>query len=1039
MSQFFIDRPVFAWVIAIVIMLIGGLSIFTLPIERYPDIAPPAVNIVSTYPGANAETLETSVTQIIEQQLVGVDNLLYFASSSTSAGQMTITATFRNGTNPDVAQMQVQNKIQQALPLLPQEVQRLGVTVTKSRDSFLMIVGLYDKSGRYDNVDISDFLASNLQDSLARVPGVGNIQVFGSQYAMRIWLNPYKLQAFGLTPADVRNAVQAQNAQVAAGALGSQPVVEGQQLNITVTAQSRLRTAAQFDEIILRTQTDGSVVKLKDVARAEIGSAMYGIQSRYKGMPASGIAIQLSPGANALATANAVRAEAESLRGSFPPGMDLVYPVDTTTFVRISINAVVQTLIEAIVLVVLVMYLFLQNWRATLIPAIAVPVVLLGTFGVLAAFGYSINTLTMFGLVLAIGLLVDDAIVVVENVERIMREEKLGPLEATRKSMQEITGALIGIGLVLSAVFVPMAFFGGSTGVIYRQFSITIVSAMALSVVVALILTPTLCATLLKPLPAEGHAKQGRFFTWFNRNFDAGVEKYKRSLLRIFDKPILPLVGYVAIIGALILLFVRLPGGFLPEEDQGFVITQFTLPAGAIQSRALEVAKQVEHHYLVDEKENVEDLFLVVGFSFAGAGQNTGVGFVRLKDWSERSGASRHANAIVGRAMGAYSKIRDAQAFALIPPSVPGLGISAGFTFQLQDRGGLGHEGLQNARNQLLGLAAQNPLLMAVRPNSLEDTPQLHIDIDTAKASALGLSLANINDTLSTAWAGSFISDFVDRGRVKRVYLQGDAPYRMLPEDLYAWHERNNTTGEMAPFSSFTKLAWARGPSALQRFNGVSSIEIQGAAAPGISSGTAIQEMQKIASQLPKGTGYEWSGASYQEIEAGSQAPALYALSILVIFLCLAALYESWSVPFSVLLVIPLGVIGALLAATMRGLYNDVFFQVGLLTTMGLSAKNAILIVEFAEFAVRRGVPAREAAIEAARQRLRPILMTSFAFIAGVTPLAISTGAGAGGQNAIGTGVIGGMLSATILTIFLVPLFFVLVQKAVEWRYGKPV
>ncbi|MGH6889562.1 MAG: efflux RND transporter permease subunit [Rhizomicrobium sp.] len=1038
MSRFFIDRPVFAWVIAIVIMLVGLLAIETLPIEQYPDIAPPSVNISASYPGASAQTVENSVTQVIEQQLTGIDNLLYFSSSSDSSGNVTITATFASGTNADIAQVQVQNKLQQAIPLLPQEVTQLGVTVTKSRTNFLLIAALYDTgAGRYTNVDIGDYLASTFEDPLARVPGVGQVHVFGSQYAMRIWLDPYKLDNYRLTPDDVMAAVRAQNIQVAAGEIGAQPSVPGQELDATVTAQSRFQTPDQFRAIILKAATSGAMVRLGDVARVELGAEGYGVLTRFNGHPASGIAIQLAPGANALTTAAAVKARIGQLIRTLPPGMALSYPVDTTTFVRISIHNVLITLAEAIALVVIVMFIFLQTWRATLIPAITIPVVLLGTFGVLSAAGYTINVLTLFALVLAIGLLVDDAIIVVENVERIMREEGLSPREATRKSMDEITGALIGIAMVLSAVFLPMAFIGGSTGVIYRQFSITIVSAMVLSITVALILTPTLCATLLTPVrKGEDHA-HGRLFTWFNRNFSRAIERYRSLLVRILDRPPGPLLVYACIVGVMLLLFFVLPTGFLPEEDQGFVLVQFTLPTGAEQSRTLAVAKQVEHHFLVDEKANVDNMFIVTGFSFSGSGQNVGLGFIHLKDWSARHGAENRAPAIVQRALIALSKIRDAQVFALSPPSVPGLGQSQGFDFELEDHGNLGHDELVKMQGRLLALAARDPVLQAVRPNSLPDTPQLHVDIDTAKATALGLSMSDVDDTLSAAWAGVFIDNFINGGRVKNVYMEGDAPYRMQPQDLYKWYVRN-ATGGMVPFSSFATTAWTVGPASLTRYNGFPALEIQGSAAPGQSSGTAIKEMEKLAARLPKSIGYEWTGLSYQEVLAGAGAAALYAVSILVIFLCLAALYESWSIPFSVLLVIPLGVVGALLATTLRGLTDDVFFQVGLLTVIGLSAKNAILIVEFAEFAVRRGEDARSAALEASRLRLRPILMTSLAFIAGVAPLAVATSAGAGSQNDIGTGVIGGMLTATVLAIFFIPLFFVLVKQGgrrfAAWR-----
>jgi multidrug efflux pump len=1027
-SQFFIERPVFAWVIAIVIALMGLLAIYTLPITQYPTIAPPSVTVVANYPGADASTLENSVTQVIEQQLTGVDNLLYFSSSSSSSGQVSITATFAPGTNADIAQVQVQNKVSRALPILPQQVQQQGVVVVKSQSSFLLAVALYDTSGRYTNIDIADFMASKLQDPLSRISGVGQTQVFGSPYAMRIWLDPYKLNSVALTPVDVQNAILAQNVQVSAGELGALPAIGGQQLDATVTAQSQLQTAEQFRNIVLKTSQAGAIVRLRDVARVELGAQNYSTVSRMNGYPASGIAIQLAPGANALQTADAVKAKAFELSSTFPPGVKLAFPVDNTTFIRLSINDVIKTLVEATVLVIVVMFIFLQHWRTTLIPAIAVPVVLLGTFAVLSAFGYSINTLTMFALVLAIGLLVDDAIVVVENVERLMREEGLSPKDATKKSMQEITGALIGIALVLSAVFLPMAFFGGSTGVIYRQFSVTIVSAMVLSILVALILTPALCATLLKPIPQGGAPIHGRFFTWFNETFEYGKERYRHGLERFLRWVRPAMLIYAGIIVVLVILFVTLPTAFLPEEDQGTIITQITLPVGATQSRTLAVAKQVEHFWLVDEKKNVEIAFLVAGFSFAGAGQNEGLVFVHLKPWNVRSGTANHAPAIVQRAMKSFSKIRDAMVFALVPPAVQELGRASGFDAEMEDRGGLGHAGLMKARNQFLALAAKDPVLTGVRPNGLDDTAQLHIDIDQEKATALGLSLSDVNNTLDIAWGGLFVNDFVDRGRVKQVYVQADAPYRMVPDDLYRWYVRNSA-GEMTPFSSIASYKWMLGPAELDRFNGVSSLDIQGAPAPGQSTGTAMDEVTKLFAQLPKGVGLEWNGVSYQERQAGSQTYALYGISVLVVFLLLSALYESWSIPLSVMLVIPLGILGAIAAASLRGLYNDIYFQVGLLTTMGLSAKNAILIVEFAVDAQKRGESIRDAAVEGARLRLRPILMTSLAFIAGVIPLAVSSGAGAASQNDIGTGVIGGMISATALAIFFVPLFYEIVRE----------
>jgi multidrug efflux pump len=1029
LSQFFIERPVFAWVIAIVIALAGLLAIETLPITQYPTIAPPAVSISATYPGASAATVQNSVTQVIEQQLTGVDNLLYFSSSSSSNGQVTITATFAPGTNPDIAQVQVQNKVAQATPTLPQEVQQQGIVVQKSQSSFLLVVALYDVSGRYTNIDIADFMASKLQDPLSRISGVGQATVFGTPYAMRIWLDPFKLQSYGLTPTDVQNAVLAQNVQVSAGEVGGQPTIPGQQLDATVTAQSRLSTPEQFRNIVLKSDTSGATVRVRDVARVELGAQNYAFISRMNGLPAAGIAIQLAPGANALTTADAVKAKAQDLVSSFPPGVKLAFPVDNTTFIRLSINDVIKTLVEATILVIVVMFVFLQNWRTTLIPAIAVPVVLLGTFAVLSAFGYSINTLTMFALVLAIGLLVDDAIVVVENVERLMHDEDLSPKEATKRSMTEITGALIGIALVLSAVFLPMAFFGGSTGVIYRQFSVTIVSAMVLSIIVALILTPALCATLLKPVSKDNSSGlHGRFFTWFNETFDYGRDRYYHALQWFLGWVTPALLIYAGIIVVLVILFIRLPTGFLPEEDQGTIFNVITLPVGATESRTVDVIKQVEHHYLVDEKKDVEVMFCVAGFSFAGAGQNSGICFVHLQDWSKRSGAANHAEGIAQRALMAFMKFRDAMVFPVIPPAVQELGQSSGFDVEMEDRGGVGHDGLMAARQQFLALAAKDPLLSGVRANGLDDTPQLHINIDQEKATTLGLSIADINNTLNAAWGGLFVNDFVDRDRVKQVYLQADAPYRMVPDDLYRWYVRS-TTGEMAPFSSFASFQWTTGPAKLERYNGVGSLEFLGTPAPGQSSGTALAEVKKLFTQLPKGIGLEWTGLSYQETQAGSQTYALYGISVLVVFLLLAALYESWSIPLSVMLVIPLGIIGAIIAATLRGLYNDIYFQVGLLTTMGLSAKNAILIVEFAVDAQKRGDSIRDAAMEGARLRLRPILMTSLAFIAGVVPLAISTGAGAASQNDIGTGVIGGMLTATALAIFFVPLFYELIRE----------
>ncbi|MBQ1541183.1 hydrophobe/amphiphile efflux-1 family RND transporter [Caulobacter sp. CCUG 60055] len=1028
LSRFFIDRPIFAWVIAIVIMLAGALAIRTLPVAQYPNIAEPQVSITAVYPGASAKTVEDSVTQVIEQKMKGLDGLLYMSSTSDAAGLAQITLTFESKTDPDIAQVQVQNKLQSAIALLPQEVQQQGLTVAKAQRNFMMVIGLYGDNGKYTDIDLADYLASHIQDPISRVEGVGDVQLFGSQYAMRLWLDPNKLNSFNLTPADIAAAVRAQNAQVSAGQLGGTPATKGTALNATISAQSRLQTPEQFRAVILKTNPDGSLVRLGDVARVELGAESYDSAANYNGKPASGIAIKLATGANALKTAAAVKAEIETLSKQFPEGVKYVIPYDSTPFVKLSIEEVVKTLIEAIVLVFVVMFLFLQNWRATLIPTIAVPVVLLGTFAVLAAFGYSINTLTMFGLVLAIGLLVDDAIVVVENVERVMSEEGLSPKEATRKSMGEITGALIGIALVLAAVFVPMAFFGGSTGVIYRQFSITIVSAMALSVLVALVLTPALCATLLKPIQKGHHVSETGFFGWFNRNFDRGSARYQSSVRKLLGQS----VRYMAIYGVIVLimgvLFVRLPSSFLPDEDQGILMSIVQLPPGSTQEATLDVMKKLDHHFLVEEKDTVQGIFTVAGFSFSGAGQSAGMAFVRLKDWSVRKSPDLKAQAIAGRAMGAFSQIKGAMVFALVPPAVPELGIASGFDFQLQDIGGIGHDKLMAARNQLLGMAAQDKTLAQVRPNGQDDTPQFQVDIDQAKAGAMGLTTADINSALSSAWGGSYINDFVDRGRVKRVYMQADAPFRMKPEDLNSWYVRNKS-GQMVPFSAFADAHWSYGSPRLERYNGVPAFNIQGSAAPGKSTGDAMKAMEQLVAKLPQGVGFEWTGLSRQERASGAQAPALYALSILVVFLLLAALYESWSIPLSVILVVPLGIVGALLAATFRGLSNDIYFQVGLLTTMGLSAKNAILIVEFAKDLQAQGRSLIEATVEAVRIRLRPILMTSFAFIFGVLPLAISNGAGSGSQHAIGTGVIGGMVSATVLAIFFVPLFFVLVRR----------
>ncbi|WP_156292448.1 multidrug efflux RND transporter permease subunit AcrB [Serratia oryzae] len=1030
MAKFFIDRPIFAWVIAIIIMLAGILSIMKLPIAQYPTIAPPAVTIAANYPGADAKTVQDTVTQVIEQNMNGIDGLLYMSSSSDSSGNVQITLTFNSGTDPDIAQVQVQNKLQLAMPLLPQEVQQQGVSVEKSSSSFLMVAGFISEDGSMTQEDIADYVGSNIKDPISRTSGVGTVQLFGSQYAMRIWLDPNKLNNFQLTPGDVITAIKVQNNQIAAGQLGGTPPVKGQQLNASIIAQTRLTSPEEFSKIMLKVNNDGSQVRLRDVAKVELGGESYNVIARFNGKPASGIGIKLATGANALNTAAAVKAELAKLEPFFPSSLKVVYPYDTTPFVKISIHEVVKTLVEAIILVFMVMYLFLQNFRATLIPTIAVPVVLLGTFAILAVFGYSINTLTMFGMVLAIGLLVDDAIVVVENVERVMAEEGLPPKEATRKSMDQIQGALVGIALVLSAVFVPMAFFGGSTGAIYRQFSITIVSAMVLSVLVALILTPALCATMLKPIAKGDHGVTTGFFGWFNRLFEKSTHHYTDSVANILRSTGRYLVIYLLIVVGMGLLFLRLPSSFLPEEDQGMLLTMVQMPAGATQERTQKVLDEVNNYFLTKEKDNVNSVFTVNGFGFSGQGQNTGLAFVSLKDWSERSGEQNKVPAIVGRAMGAFSQIKDGLVFAFNLPAIVELGTATGFDFQLIDQGNLGHDKLTQARNQLLGMVAQHPdLLVGVRPNGLEDTPQFKLEVDQEKALALGVALSDINATLSAALGGSYVNDFIDRGRVKKVYLQAEAPFRMLPDDIDKWYVRGSS-GQMVPFSAFSSAKWEFGSPRLERYNGLPSMEILGQAAPGRSTGEAMNMMEELASKLPSGVGYDWTGMSYQERLSGNQAPSLYAISLIVVFLCLAALYESWSIPFSVMLVVPLGVVGALVAATLRGLENDVYFQVGLLTTIGLSAKNAILIVEFAkDLMEKEGKGLVEGTLEAVRMRLRPILMTSLAFILGVMPLVISSGAGSGAQNAVGTGVMGGMVAATVLAIFFVPVFFVVVRR----------
>ncbi|QDF65340.1 efflux RND transporter permease subunit [Shewanella sp. SNU WT4] len=1036
MARYFIDRPIFAWVIAIIIMLAGVLAIKTLPVSQYPSIAPPTVVINATYPGASAKTVEDTVTQVIEQRMTGLDNLRYITSQSDSFGGATITLTFNAEADADIAQVQVQNKLQLAMPLLPQEVQAQGISVTKSSTGFLMVLGFVSQDGSMDKADIGDYVASNIQDPLSRVAGVGDIQLFGAQYAMRIWLDPLKLNQYSLTTNDILMAIRQQNAQVSAGQLGGTPSVKGQQLNATISAQSRLQTAEEFQAIVLKSDSSGAKVYLKDVAEVEVGAESYMVTSFYNGRPASGLAVQLATGANALDTAAAVLEQMEEMKPFFPQGLEMVIPFNTTPFVGKSIEGVVHTLLEAVVLVFLIMYLFLQNFRATLIPMIAVPVVLLGTFGILAAAGFSINTLTMFAMVLAIGLLVDDAIVVVENVERVMSEEGLSPLEATRKSMDQITGALVGIGLTLSAVFVPMAFMSGSTGVIYRQFSITIVSAMGLSVLVAIVLTPALCATMLKPLK-QGHTHINTgFFGWFNRHFDNLTNKYESTVGTIVKRTGRVFVIYLALVVATGWIFMRMPTAFLPDEDQGVMFVQAILPPNSTQEMTQQVLDKVNDYLTVDEEKAVNSVFTVSGFSFAGMGQNMGLAFVDMKPWDDRTAPGLDVQSVANRAMGAFMQIKEAFVFAFVPPAVLELGTANGFDMYLQDKSGQGHDALIAARNQLLGMAAQDPSLMGVRPNGQEDAPQYQLHIDHGKLRALSLNLDDVNSVLATAWGGSYVNDYIDRGRVKKVFVQGAAEARMQAEDLDAWFVRNSK-GEMVPFSAFATGTWEFGSPRLERFGGLPAVNIQGATAPGVSTGAAMDTMENFAKQLPAGFGIEWSGLSYEERLSGNQAPMLYALSILVVFLVLAALYESWSVPFAVILVVPLGVIGALLATYGRGLNNDVFFQVGLLTTVGLATKNAILIVEFAKEYYEKGAGLVEATLHAVRVRLRPILMTSLAFGLGVVPLAISTGVGSGAQNAIGTGVLGGMMSSTFLGIFFIPLFFVIVERIFSHRERK--
>ena len=1045
MSRFFINRPIFAWVMAILVMLIGVISVLNLPIEQYPRIAPPTISVSASYPGANAQTVENSVVQIIEQRMKGLDGLMYMSSSSSSNGGASVTLTFENGTDSDTAQVQVQNKLQAAMSLLPESVQRQGVNVNKSSSSFMMVQAFISEDDSMDRADIADYVSSNVVDSLSRVEGVGEVQVFGSTYAMRIWLDPARLRSYNMVPSDVVNAVRAQNAQVSAGQLGQAPADTDQQvINATVTVQSYLKTPEEFKNILLKTDGSGAQVRLGDVADVEIGSENYSVVSQYNGKEAAGLGISLASGANALETREAVGARMAELESNFPAGLVSVVPYDTTPFVRLSIKQVVMTLMEAIILVFIVMFIFLQNWRATIIPTLAVPVVLLGTFAVLYVAGFSINVLTMFAMVLSIGLLVDDAIVVVENVERILEEDsEISIKDATIQSMREISKIVIGIALILSAVFLPMAFFGGSTGVIYRQFSITLITSMVLSAIVALIFTPALCITLLKRSKSHDKGnteKQKGFFGWFNRTFFRLSRSYESFVGKSIRFKWLYLIGYAAIIGLMAVVFLRIPGSFLPEEDQGIMFTLVQLPAGSTLDQTQDVLEKVRTYYTEQEPENVASVFTVAGFSFAGQGQNMGLAFVRLTDWEERSGDDNTAQAVSGRAMGYFfTQLNEAQVFAIVPPAITELGNASGFDLMLQDTGNLGHDGLLEARNMLLGMASQSDKVAGVRPNGQEDSPQLKININQEQAAAYGLTLGNINSVISTAWGSSYINDFVDRGRIKRVFLQGEPDSRTNPSDIGKWYVRSET-GNMIPFDAFSSSEWQSGSPRLTRYNSLPSMNIQGSAAPGLSTGEAMSSMEAMMEKLPEGVGYEWTGMSLEEQKSGAQAPMLYALSILVVFLCLAALYESWSIPFSVLLVIPLGVLGAVIFTWFRDFANDIYLQVGLLTVVGLSAKNAILIIEFAKEHQEEGYSLKEAVMTAARQRLRPIIMTSLAFGLGVVPLAIATGAGSGSQNAIGTSVVGGVVTATVLGIFFIPMFYVWVRSMFPHKYenNKP-
>jgi len=1042
LSKFFLDRPVFAWVIAIIMMLAGGLAIHNMPVSQYPPIAPPSIAIDAFYPGASAETVENSVIQIIEQKMTGFDKLLYMTATSDGSGAGRIEMTFAPGTDPDLAWSQVQNKLQLAMASLPDVIQRQGVKVSKSTRNWLIIVGLISEDGSMNGNDLRDYAQSNIEKVLARIPGVGEVESFGGQYAMRVWLNPNKLTNYKLTIDDVIAALRAYNVEVSAGQFGGAPSVKGQRLNASIIVQNLLKTPEEFANIPLRINPDGSIVRVRDVGWTELGTERYDLDGLFNGKPNAALAVRQAAGANALDTADAIRAKMDELSQYFPPGVKVIYPFDTTPFVRVAINEVVKTLFEAVILVFLVMFLFLGNFRATLIPTIAVPVVILGTFAVLDAFGFSINMLTMFAMVLAIGLLVDDAIVVVENVERIIHDEGLSPKEATAKSMEEITSALIGIGLVLAAVFGPMAFFGGSTGVIYRQFSITVIFAMLLSVMVALLLTPALRSSLLRPAVRRQDRRRSvlapfrSFFRGFDRLFNWTRDLYQGMVRRILVRKLRYLILYALIVAALGYLFQRMPTAYLPDEDQGILLFQAMLPSGSTLEQTMEVLGEVRDYFMENEKEAVMSVFTLAGRSFGGGGQNAGLGFIRLKDWELRDRPDLKVKAVAGRAMARFAKIRNARVFAFAPPAVTELGTAVGFDFQLQDRGGLGHEKLMDARNQLLGMAAKDPRLVRVRPNGMEDVAQYRIDVDWEKAGALGVPINAIHDTITAAFGGAYVNDFIQGGRVKRVYVQADAPYRMLPSDLDRLYVRNNT-GDMTPFSAFASGHWTYGSPRLERFNAFPSMNVLGEAAPGRSTGEAMQAMEEIVAELPDGIGFDWSGISYQERMATKQTGLLYTFSMIVIFLCLAALYESWTVPISVMLALPLGVIGGVAASMLRGFPNDVYFQIGLLTVLGLTTKNAILIVQFAMAKVKEGAGLMEATLAGAKLRLRPIVMTSLAFGFGVLPLALATGAGAGAQTAIGTGVLGGMITSTFLAIFFIPLFYVAVLRFFGRKKGR--